>query len=67
MTTDDDRDTLPPPPPGDWRQELISAVASVQDESGELMVLFGRMYTRAASLGAALARLGKAVSKVPPV
>lgn len=65
--TDDDRDTLPPPPPENWRQELISAVASVQDEAGELMHLFGRMYHRAASLGTALTRLGKAVSKVPPL
>lgn len=62
--TDDDRDTLPPPPPSvDRRQALISAVAKVQDETAELMVLFGRMYIRAASLGVALTLLGDEVEK----
>ena len=64
---DDDRDTMPPPPPPeDWRQELTSALAEVQDEAGELMHLFGRMYARAVSLGTSLARLGAAIRKVPP-
>lgn len=62
----DDRDTLPPPPHDDWRQELTSALAAVQDEVGEMMHLFGRMYTRASTLGGALVRLGEAISRVPP-
>lgn len=65
--TDEDRDTLPPePPPSDWRQELASAAAAVQDEAGEMMHLLGRMYQRAAALGGALVRLGEAIAKVPP-
>lgn len=63
----DDRDTLPPPPaPSGDNQELISALADVQDEAGELMLLFGQMYARAASLGGALARLGATIRKAPP-
>lgn len=61
----DDRDTSPPPPPGDWRQELNSALASVQDEAGELMHLFARSLARASGLGVSLVRLGKAIAKVP--
>lgn len=64
--TDHDRDTQPPPMPSDWRQELASAAAQVQDEAGELMHLLSRMYQRAAALGGALVKLGEAISKVPP-
>lgn len=63
---EEQRDTLPPPAPVEWRQELSSALAGVQDEVGELMHLLGRMYARASSLGGALVRLGEAISKVPP-